>query len=240
MKIIPVLDIKNGLTVLARMGFRESYRPVKNRLYPFSNPLATVRKLSSLGFKIVYVADLDAIVYGFLNTELYKSLSSEVNLMLDPGIKSFEEASIVINTGVKKLIVATETIPKLEIAQRILQAYGSDRVVLSLDLKNRRVLSKAPELIGLSPKECLNKAKRLGFREVIVIDLARVGSHTGPDLELISELKNTSIRLIVGGGIRNLNDLLILKEMGVEAVLVASALHKCTLTISELESAGLI
>lgn len=240
MEVIPVLDIKNGLTVWAKMGFRDLYKPIRNRLYPFSNPLATVKKLSSVGFKTVYVADLDAIIYGFLNTELYGFLSSEVNLMLDPGVKSFEEASEVFNAGVRKLIVATEALQELEIARRILEVYGCDRVALSLDLKNRKVLSAAPEFMGVSPRDCLVEAVRLGFEEAIVIDLARVGSNRGPDLELIKELKNIPIRLIVGGGIRNLSDLLMLKEIGVEAALVASALHQSKLTISELEKNGFL
>lgn len=240
MKVIPVLDVKNGLTVWAKMGFRDLYKPIRSRLYPFSNPLAAVKKLSSLGFKTVYMADLDAILYGFINTELYKALSSEVNLIVDPGVKSFEGASSLFDAGIEKLIVATETLPKLEIAQSILEVYGCNRVVLSLDLKNREILSKIPGFKSLSPKECLEEFMKLGFEEVIVVDLARVGSHSGPDLELIRELKTASIKLIVGGGVRNLNDLLRLREMGIEAALVASALHQSKLTISELKMAGFL
>jgi phosphoribosylformimino-5-aminoimidazole carboxamide ribotide isomerase len=240
LRVIPVLDIKNGLTVWAKMGFRESYKPIRNSLCPFSNPLAAVKKLSSLGFKTVYMADLDAILYGFLNTGLYKTLSSEADLMVDPGVKSFEEASKVIDSGVKKLIVATETLPRLEVAQSILKVYGCDRVVLSLDLKNREIISKIPKLKNLSPKECLEEFVRLGFKEAIVVDLAKVGSYSGPDLELIGELKTKHIRLIVGGGVRNLNDLLTLRDMGVEAALVSSALHQSKLTIPELKRVGFL
>ncbi len=240
MKVIPVLDVKNGLTVWAKMSFRDLYKPIRSNLYPFSSPLAAVKKLSFLGFKTVYVADLDAIIYGFINTELYKSLSSEVKLMVDPGIKSLEEASKVIDVGVGKLIVATETLPRLEIAKSILEVYGCERVVLSLDLKNREILSKIPEFKGLTPKECLEEFVKLGFEEAIVVDLARVGSYSGLDLELIRELKTIPIKLIVGGGVRNLNDLIVLREMGVEAVLVASALHQSELTIPELKDAGLL
>ena len=240
MKIIPVLDVKNGITVWAKMGFRESYKPVRDNLCPFSNPLAAVKKLSSLGFKTVYMADLDAILHGFLNTELYKTLSSEADLIVDPGVKSLEEASKVIDTGVKKLVVATETLPKLEVAQSILEIYGCDRIVLSLDLKNREIISRIPELKKLSPKECLEEFVKLGFKEAIVIDLVRIGSYSGPDLELIRELKTTHIKLIAGGGVRNLNDLLALRDMGVEAVLVSSALHQSKLTIPELKMTGFL
>lgn len=240
MKVIPVLDVKNGITVWAKMGFRESYKPVRDSLCPFSNPLAAVKKLSSLGFKMVYMADLDAILHGFLNTELYKTLSSEADLIVDPGVKSFEEASKVIDTGVKKLIVATETLPKLEVAQSILEVYGCDRVVLSLDLKNREIISEIPKLKKLSPRECLEEFVKLGFKETIVIDLAKVGSYSGPDLDLIRELKTTHIKLIAGGGIRNLNDLIALRDMGVEAALVSSALHQFKLTIPELKMAGFL
>lgn len=240
MKVIPVLDVKRGLVVLARMGLRETYRPLRSLFCPFSSPVAMVKILADLGFKMAYMADLDAIVDGRLNPELYNALSSEISLMVDPGVRNIEDALKVTEAGVDKLILATETLPNLRIAEEALRLLGSEHVVLSLDLNNRRVLTRAPELRGLNPLECLARMAELGFKEAIVVDLARVGSFAGPDLELVRLFKPIQVRLIIGGGVRNIRDLLSLKREGVKAVLVASALHKSKLSIEELRRMSFI
>jgi phosphoribosylformimino-5-aminoimidazole carboxamide ribotide isomerase len=66
-----------------------------------------------------------------------------------------------------------------------------------------------------------------GIKDLIVLELSLVGSGRGPihdSLKVVSE--NTDIRLIAGGGVRNLKDLQSLHSIGVEAALVATALHK--------------
>lgn len=240
MKVIPVLDTKNGLVVLAKMGFREAYKPVRSWLCPFSSPVAMATVLKNLGFSELYVADLDAISYGDLNPPLYKALASLAKILLDPGLRSLEDALRVAETGVHKLILGTETLSSLTLAKELLETLGSERVVLSLDLKNRRVLSKSAELNGLDPSTCLRKMVELGFREVIAIDLARVGSFAGPDLELVRALKKFPVKLMTGGGVRGLEDLRLLEREGVEAVLVASALHQSTLPVDVLSRMGFL
>src|SRR6266851_2393794 len=62
MEIIPVIDLKGGVVVRARMGQREQYRPIETPLSPTSDPVDVVRGLLSVSaFRTLYVADLDAI-----------------------------------------------------------------------------------------------------------------------------------------------------------------------------------
>src|SRR4051794_12930086 len=62
MEIIPVIDLKDGVVVRARMGRRDQYRPIETPLSPTSDPGAVVDGLLSLyAFRTVYIADLDAI-----------------------------------------------------------------------------------------------------------------------------------------------------------------------------------
>ena len=62
MEIIPVIDLKGGQAVRARMGQRELYRPIETPLARTSDPLDVTRGLLSVfPFRTLYVADLDAI-----------------------------------------------------------------------------------------------------------------------------------------------------------------------------------
>src|SRR5262244_3681543 len=62
MQVIPVLDLKGGAVVHARMGQRAQYRPIETPLSPTSNPIDVARGLLSIyPFSSFYIADLDAI-----------------------------------------------------------------------------------------------------------------------------------------------------------------------------------
>src|SRR5689334_20865670 len=62
MDIIPVIDLKGGRVVRARMGQRDQYRPIETPLAPGSDPADVTRGLLSIfPFQTLYVADLDAI-----------------------------------------------------------------------------------------------------------------------------------------------------------------------------------
>ena len=62
MEVIPVLDLKGGIVVHARMGMRSAYAPIETPLSPTSEPASVARGLLSVfPFKAFYVADLNAI-----------------------------------------------------------------------------------------------------------------------------------------------------------------------------------
>src|SRR5690242_13579263 len=62
MDIVPVVDLKGGRVVRARMGRRRDYQPIHTPLSRTSDPLDVVRGLLSVHpFRSLYIADLDAI-----------------------------------------------------------------------------------------------------------------------------------------------------------------------------------
>src|SRR5436305_10723467 len=61
-------------------------------------------------------------------------------------------------------------------------ATGEPPRVLSIDLRAGRLLSRDRDLAGREPAAAAPLARALGVRELLVIDLARVGSGAGPPL----------------------------------------------------------
>lgn len=89
----------------------------------------------------------------------------------------------------------------------------------------------------MKPLDALRLFTEMGAEEVIWLDLKRVGTRTGVDLDSIREARAMcrSAKLLVGGGVRGLEDLLRLKEVGVDGVLVATALHRGDITPKDVE-----
>src|SRR6516225_10097070 len=78
MEVIPVIDLKDGVVVHARMGMRSAYAPIETALSPTSRPNDVARGLMSIfPFKKFYVADLNAIENKGNNHEALKRLCAE-------------------------------------------------------------------------------------------------------------------------------------------------------------------
>ena len=91
------------------------------------------------------------------------------------------------------------------------------------------------------PMCLLREFKEMGVSGVIVLDLTRVGSGEGVNVDFLKKvLEAMSIDVYVGGGVRDINDLVELKELGVSGVLVATALHSGKISIEELKQADLL
>ncbi|MGH7174523.1 MAG: HisA/HisF-related TIM barrel protein, partial [Gemmataceae bacterium] len=78
----------------------------------------------------------------------------------------------------------------------------------------------------------------LGVRRLLVLDLAQVGCDSGTGTrELCARLcaKHPHVPISAGGGVRHRGDLEDLRACGVQASLVASALHDGRLTRADLE-----
>jgi phosphoribosylformimino-5-aminoimidazole carboxamide ribotide isomerase len=81
----------------------------------------------------------------------------------------------------------------------------------------------------------------MGVSGVIVLDLARVGSGEGVNVDFLKKvLEDISIDVYVGGGVRDIKDLVELKNLGVSGVLVATALHSGKISMDALKQAMLL
>ena len=87
----------------------------------------------------------------------------------------------------------------------------------------------------LGPGEIWNKPQLWPAR-VIVMDLARVGTNAGPELDRLEKVKRRApkAKIYAAGGVRDSSDLKRLMESGMSGALVASALHDGSLTAPEL------
>jgi phosphoribosylformimino-5-aminoimidazole carboxamide ribotide isomerase len=232
MRVIGVIDLKDGVAVHAVRGERQSYRPVRSKLVEGADPVAVARALRGLGLRELYVADLDGIGGRPGHDETLRALAAEAELMVDAGISDLAGVERLLSLGAARAIVGTETLNASAFAELPL-----DRVVLSLDMRAGRVLARDPELATLGPGEALARLTRAGLREAIVLDLARVGSGEGPDVGLVGELHGRfpQLALLAGGGVRNAADLRALAQAGAAGALVATALHSGAIGRDALE-----
>lgn len=223
MHIIPVLDIKDGLTVRARMGNRDAYQPIETPLSPTANVLDVADGLCALyPFPAFYVADLDAIQHrASAETALHrvKPLLAKADIWLDAGFCEPQQLEHALAVGGIWPILGSESQADASVLDRF---RDNPRLILSLDFRGDAFLG---------PSSILENTGNWPSR-IIVMTLRRIGADSGPDFDRLTEIKRRADgrAVIAAGGIRGLQDLERLEAAGIAAALVATSLHNGALT----------
>jgi len=241
--VIPVIDILNGKVVHAVRGKRNEYQPLQSVLCESVEPLKVAKTFKTLGFGELYVADLDAIIDCSTSFQGLKRIVDEtgLKLMVDAGVTAMERAQILLEIGVSKLVIGTETLQNKIFVGEAARVFGSERVIVSLDLKDDKVLIRPGFDGSADPIFLLRDFEKMGVSQVVVLDLTRVGSGEGVNVDFLKKvLGSLTMDVYVGGGVRNIADLIELKGLGVSGVLLATALHSGKIPIEELRRTGLL
>ena len=227
MEVIPVIDLKDGVVVHARMGLRSAYAPIETPLSPTSRPNDVARGLLSIfPFKTFYVADLDAIENKGNNNAALRQLSAEYpNLVfwVDAGIADIHDGERWLEAGFGHLVIGSETQRNSELSRYLRQ---NERTILSLDFRGDAFLG---------PVSLLNDASAWPAK-IIVMTLARVGSASGPDINRLATIQSRFVnrQVYAAGGVRDANDLALLAQVGIAGALVATSLHNGKLTGAQI------
>jgi HisA/HisF family protein len=227
MHFLPVIDVLDGIVVRAIAGRRSDYKPLTSQLTKSTDTLAVATAIRDrFGWADLYVADLDSITAPrFAPTvPLIDRLSKAgFRIWLDAGIRDAANVEQVAN--VERLIVGLETLRDLAAWHEIVDRVGPARAVFSLDLRDGQPMN------GGSALTISEQVIAAGCRQMIVLDLARVGTCNGTGTEpLCAELlrRHPGLSVYTGGGIRGWDDVRRLESLGVTGVLMASALHDGT------------
>jgi len=243
MKIIPVIDVLNGIAVHGIRGERKRYQPLKSLLCKSADPIEIASAFESLGFSSLYLADLDAILGKTANFSVYRQIMTEtsLDLMVDAGVADIAKAREVMDTGVSKIVVGSETLRSLGFVSQAVSAFGEDKIVVSIDQKGGKVLSASDSIALMDAVSFAQKLASLGVRQIILLDLDRVGTEHGINRTVLRTLlEQTRVEVLVGGGIRSLQELEQLRTLEVSGALVATVLHNGKVTVDELKAAGFL
>jgi phosphoribosylformimino-5-aminoimidazole carboxamide ribotide isomerase len=237
LQIIPVVDILNGVAVQAIGGNRSNYRPIRSQLTDSVDPSIVLTHMCRVCHSdTAYVADLDAIMRQEPNRCMLAELARmPLNLMVDVGVQSSDDVQTLLDLGYSQTIVALESLPGPDIASTLVRTFNPDSLILSLDLNAGVPISRWKPWAQLPPLDLLCELSSLGFCRWIVLDLSTVGTSAGvPTHELCREWRRQRPHdeIITGGGIKDRSDLLPLKQVGIDGVLIASALHSGSISES--------
>ena len=237
-KIIPVLDLLDGSIVHAVKGIRENYKPLDSYLFDYPDPNIIISVLyNKYKFNEFYVADLNAIMRSEPNHEIILKILEKpyINMLLDPGIKELEDVIQFSSLGIKNLILGLETLENKDIILKSIQLDLFKKLYVSIDMYSEKITTRIQEYQYSPISEIVNDLGNLGVSRIILLDLKRVGSKEGGVPELYKEIRRIfEGEILVGGGIKNLNDISVYHQFGFSGVLIGTALYDGTINLKEM------
>jgi len=231
MIIMPAVDIKDGKCVQLVQGVPGS------EMIKIDNPELVAKSWEDQGAEVIHVIDLDGAIEGSSNLTAIKKILNELNtpIQLGGGIRDLDYAKKLLNLDIERIIIGTMGINQPETITELSEEYGSDRIMVSLDSKDSKVVIKGwKEKIDKKPSELSQEFEKHGAGSILFTNVDVEGLLNGFYVDpLIELMASTKIPIVYSGGISSLDDLKQLKNTNVDGVVIGSALYKNKIDLKE-------
>jgi phosphoribosylformimino-5-aminoimidazole carboxamide ribotide isomerase len=240
MELIPAIDIRNGRCVrLLRGEFDQETR------YEL-DPRELARSYRQGGARWLHIVDLDGAASGERgNAALIAEISAaaDLKIQLGGGIRSEQSLDEAL-TCADRVVIGSLAVTEPETVASWLRRYGSERIVLGLDI--RLGINAVPHVTThgwtedseLTLDDAIRHYVDAGLLHVLCTDVARDGALSGPNVALYAAVLTSwpGIALQASGGIRHSGDLQALAATGVAAAISGKALLEQRIRFEEIPS----
>jgi len=213
--IVPAVDVLDGRAVRLRQG---DYDRIE---VDAGDPLSLVKRAAERRPPYVHVVALGAARDGGAAVELAEAAvaaAAPVLVQFGGGVRSVADAEALAAAGVARVVVGTA----LDLVDELLSALGN-RLAVSIDVGEGIVRTNGwLGSSGLTPAEALDRCRNVAT--VICTAIERDGTQSGPDLELLVDVRALYDGcLLAAGGIRDRADVEAVRTLGLDGVVVGRA-----------------
>lgn len=239
-RVIPCLDVAAG-RVVKGVNFLN--------LRDAGDPVELAAKYAEQGADELTFLDVTATVDDRSTTYEVVSRTAEqvfIPLTVGGGVRSAEDVARLLGVGADKVGVNSAAIARPELIGEIADRFGSQVLVLSLDVKRSPhqpsgfvvTTHGGRRESDLDALEWCREAVERGAGELLVNSMDADGTLAGFDLELTSRVREiASVPLIASGGAGKLEHFAPAIKAGADAVLAASVFHDGTFTVDQVKQA---
>lgn len=202
-----------------------------------ASPLEVAKKFQQEGAKMLHIVDLDAAKTGKpVNQQLIVSTAKALNISVEVGggIRNIETARQYLNSGIQRIIIGTKAITEPELVSGLIGEFGSDRIVVGVEIKNQKLATKGwQETSGKDYLDFAWELKALGVTDILFTDVDRDGTLTEPNFTAIKKLIKLGLKVTASGGISTLESIKKLADIGAFAAILGKALYENNIKLGE-------
>ena len=207
--------------------------PERETVY-YRDPREAAAHWLSLGAGALHVVDLDAALGRGDNRAIIADIAALAAkrgawIEVGGGVRSLEVAEGLL-AQVQRVVLGTAAVSHPELVAQLLERYGPDRVVVSVDARQGRVAVRGwAEVSEVAATALAAQMADLGVRQLIYTDVSRDGTLPGVDPEPVQSMREAyPFDLIAGGGVASDADLDLYEALGLQGAIVGRALYEGT------------
>lgn len=237
--IIPALDLIDGEVVRLYQG---DYAQKTSYAY---SPVEQLKLYAEQGATWLHLVDLTGAKEPqkrqlALISKMIDAVDG-VGLQVGGGIRQEQDLIDLFAAGASRVVIGSLAVKQPELIEAWLTKYGSEKIVLALDLNiddagNKHVAVHGwQENSGVTIEELLNRFIPLGLKHVLCTDISKDGTLTGSNTALYTDLVKDwpQIAWQSSGGIGSLEDIAALNPCNVAGVIVGRALLEDKFDVTE-------
>ncbi|MCX8171604.1 MAG: 1-(5-phosphoribosyl)-5-[(5-phosphoribosylamino)methylideneamino]imidazole-4-carboxamide isomerase [Candidatus Bathyarchaeota archaeon] len=232
MLIIPSVDLMHGKVVRLIRGDPRNVKYYEH----LGEPVNVAKRWESEGARWVHIVDLDAALGSGNNTSVIGDIirSLKIQAQVGGGIRSLESARQLIAVGAARIVIGSLAFKNPSTLKKLLDEFGDSRIAVALDH-----LDGIIKVGGWKESTCfrLREAAKLftdmGVKFFLVTSIQRDGAMSGPDIENLNQVLDLGANVMASGGVRSLDDIAVLRDLGVYGVIVGRALYEGCFSLSE-------
>ena len=236
MTIFPAIDLYEGKVVRLVRGDYGQMTVYGN------DPVATARSFKDSGATAVHVVDLEGARDGKpANFEVIKRIVSETGLEVQAGggIRAEDVVANYLGIGVRRVILGTAAVSTPGFLRSMALAYG-DAIAVAADIRDGFVAVKGwAELSDKDVFDFCRAVEDMGAGTLICTDISKDGLLGGSNIDLYKTLREElSIKLIASGGITSPDEIIALKALAIDGVILGKALYSGRIMLKDALEAG--
>ncbi len=216
MEIFPAIDLKQGCAVRLSKGEMQSAK-----IYS-KDPCELAKKFEDLGAKWLHLVDLDGAFAGeAVNFKAIERIVKSTRLRVEVGGGIRDEVRIkeYLSLGVDRFILGSAALKNRDFVKKMAKLY---RIVVGIDAKDGLVATEGwAELSRVKATDLARDYADAGVCAIICTDISRDGMLSGVNVEFSRSIaKACGIDTIASGGVKDMNDIITLKNAGSIAGLI--------------------
>jgi phosphoribosylformimino-5-aminoimidazole carboxamide ribotide isomerase len=237
-QVIPSIAIRKGNVVKMRKG-----DPTSEKAYD-ENPLDLAKRFADHGIEVVHLVDLDGSEKGHpVNWHVLEAIAGHTDLKVDftGGVVTDGDISKAFEYGAAYITAASVAVTDPELFASWIISYGREKITLGADVINRQ--TKELLFRGWQSKSQSTLFDHLeyfysrGLKYVKSTDVSHDGVLEGPAFEFYDEIlkRFPDASVLASGGVRGVDDIKRLNDMGIFAVIFGKAFYEGILKLNDLE-----
>jgi len=229
--LLPAVDVLGGQAVRLVRG-QAGTQTV------YGDPLQVALGWQDEGADWIHLVDLDAAFGRGNNAQRLAAVVHrlDVAVQLSGGIRDDTSLSAALATGCRRVSLGTAALERPAWCAGVIAEHG-ERVAVGLDVRGRTLAARGWTREGGDLFEVLTRLDAEGCSRYVVTDVARDGTLSGPNLELLRSVCAVTDRpVIASGGVSSLADLEALAgltPLGLEGAIVGKALYAGAFSLSQ-------